>query len=120
MSIAATATDDERATLAAILRSIEAADLPAELTLTPAVCAGLFLRLHRGTWNADRVHDLAQTMRAGAWHVSHQGSIGFGQDSVVDGHHRLAAAALAGYTLKVPVVYCSRETMSAIFAKLAA
>jgi hypothetical protein len=119
MSSAATATDDDRAMLAAIMRSIEAADLPPTLTLSPAVCAGLFPRLHRGTWRADRIQELAQTMRAGAWRASDQGSIGFGPDGLIDGTHRLGASALSGHTLhRIPVVFYTRQAWAALLAKL--
>jgi hypothetical protein len=77
------------------------------ITLTPAMCALLFLNhnSHNRPWSPGWSLELARRMKTGQWKRNSM-STGFYNDGTVeDMQHRLAAAALADTTLTVPCAF---------------
>jgi hypothetical protein len=75
--------------------------------LTPAMCAVIFLdhNPHNRDWKPAKTIEYARIMSdAGGWSWTNQG-IGFYSDALLeDGQHRLAGAALAGFTWECPCI----------------
>lgn len=101
--VAKEATDAEKQLVAGIQQKAKKGERAAEmLTLTPAVCALLFLNEngHNRDFKPNIAEEYARRARSGAW-LSNNASIGFYADGeVADGQHRLAMSALSGFVLK--------------------
>ena len=111
-------TPEEESSLAMILAKAKTTDPATEMAvISPAMAARLF-REHN-SYNRDFdvqwANELARRMKAGLWKYNNQ-SIGFFSDATVgDGQHRLAAAALADFTLSVAISRgMDRSTISTI------
>lgn len=110
-AVAATATEEEKQRVADILaRARTGGKESAVYTLTPAMSALLFLghNAHNRDWRAEGAKsclEYARRMTSGQWKWNNA-SIGFYVDAELeDGQHRLSAAAIAGYTLEITVVF---------------
>ena len=111
IAIAATATPEEREAVAAIIRRATNAKRSCDFyTLTPAMSALIFLEHNSRNrdWRVEGAKgclEYVRRMRDGLWKYNGVG-IGFYVNGALDdGQHRLAAAALSGYTLEVPVAF---------------
>jgi len=116
--VAATASNEERDAVANIIKSARESNFSSRVfDLTPAMCAILFISHngHNRDWAAETAKEYARRMTAGLWRRNNA-TVGFYEDGVLeDGAHRLSAAALAGHTLSIPVVFgINREAISTV------
>jgi hypothetical protein len=101
------AASDHKAVADLVKRATGAVYSTSLVSLTPGVAALLFLNhnSHNRPWKPNWTMELARRMRAGLWKRNSM-SIGFYTDGTVeDMQHRIAAAAIAEYTLNVPCVF---------------
>lgn len=106
-AIARTATAEEIAEvekLVARAKSVQEEEFD-KAKLTPAMAALLFVDHNRWNrqWMPNKVLELARRMKSGAWRRNGQGMGLYKTGLLSDAQHRLAAAALAGYTLVIPI-----------------
>jgi len=106
-SIAANASPKDSADLEELLAIAKAGHEASKIqTLSPCVCALLFMSTNEHNRDLDSkwVAELVRRMTTGLWKFN-CASIGFYKDgTLADGQNRLAAAAMAGYSLKVTIV----------------
>jgi hypothetical protein len=107
-AVAKTATAEEVAAVAKLIERAKASiQETAVVKITPAMAALVFVD-HNGwnrQWKAKKVNEYARRMKAGAWKWNGEGLSFYNTGDTGDGQHRLAAAALAGFTLNVPVAF---------------
>lgn len=107
-AVAATATTDERAAVKTLIEKAKTTAYSAVLmTLSPAMCAILFLEHnpHNRDWRPLFSLDLARQIREGQWQWNNA-TLGFyTTGELQDGQHRLAAKALAGEPWESIVVF---------------
>lgn len=91
-----------------ISRASKSARESTVVTLTPAMCAILFLdhNPHNRDWRPATTLEYARVMGLpGAWQWTNQG-IGFYTDGLLeDGQHRLSGAAIAGFNWETPCTF---------------
>jgi hypothetical protein len=108
IAIAATATPEDRRAVDEIIARATAAEPSSDVyKLTPPMSALIFLNHNSRNrdWRVERSLEFSRRMQERFWKYNGL-SIGFYATGVLDdGQHRLAAAALAGHTLHVPIAF---------------
>jgi hypothetical protein len=109
--VAEGATTEEKRQCTELVERAKAGKFDAGIvSLTPAICAILFLRHnpHNRDWRVDGAkgcREYARRMLGGQWRKNNA-TIGFYIDGQIeDGQHRLSGAAIAGHTLETAVVF---------------
>lgn len=84
--------------------------------VTPALAAEYLKKnTHNRPLNRARVGEYAEAMRAGRWHVSHQGIAFDAAGNLIDGQHRLSAIVSSGCTIRMQVTMgLTREALLVI------
>lgn len=84
--------------------------------VTPTLAADYLKKnTHNRPLNRARVAEYAEAMRAGRWHVSHQGVAFDAAGNLIDGQHRLHAIVSSGCTIRMQVTMgLTREALLVI------
>lgn len=109
-AVAKTATAAEVAEVEKLIahaREAKQGDAPYNITFTPAMAGLLFTRHNKWNrvWEVKKIIEHARRMSGGAWKWNGEGFSFYTDGNVGNGQHRLGAAAIANYTLTVPVVF---------------
>jgi len=98
---------DHKAVTELIKKATDAAFSVEIHKLTPGMCGLLFLNWnqHNRSWNPQWSLELERRMRNGMWKRNSMSGGFYNDGKIEDLQHRLAAAALAGYTLELPIVF---------------